>query len=359
MLQNKLITMDAGTLLTTPLPQTRFIVSELIPQGLHILAGAPKIGKSWLALQICLLVASDEPLWNFSVTSGTVLYLCLEDSFTRIQTRLFDITDEVPENLHFATMSEVISEGLENKIENFLNVHPGTVLIVIDTLQRIRKVSSGANPYASDYRDIGILKQLADKHRIAILLIHHLRKMNDDDPMNMIFGTTGISGATDSNFVLKKDRRSGNSATLYCVGQDIEYRELQMEFDKTSHIWNLVSDSITNEPLPRDEIIIRLSAVMESILSFSGTATELASELEKVFGGSVIRPNILIKKMIHNQAELAERGITFEMKRTHDRKEISLWYECVDCVGNDGKTDTVSVSNLSTQPSQLTQADEM
>jgi hypothetical protein len=358
MSHNKLITMDAGTLLTTPLPPIRFIASELIPQGLHILAGAPKIGKSWLALQICLRVASGESLWNFPVSSGTVLYLCLEDSFTRIQTRLFDITDEAPENLHFATMSEVVGEGLENQIEDFLKSHPDTLLIVIDTLQRIRKVSADANPYASDYRDIGILKQLADKHRIAILLIHHLRKMNDDDPMNMISGTTGISGATDSNFVLKKGKRSGNAAMLFCVGRDIEYRELQLEFDKATHIWCLVSDSITDEPQPRDEIIIHLSDVMESLFSFSGTATELASEVEKVCG-TIIRPNILIKKMIRNQAELGERGITFEMKRTHDRKEISLRYERVDCVGNDGKTDTASVSNLSTQPSQPTQEDEM
>ena len=354
MSQTKLITIDAGTLLTTPLPPTRFIANELIPQGLHILAGAPKIGKSWLALQICLRVAMGESLWNFTVTSGTVLYLCLEDSFTRIQNRLFDITDDAPENLRFATMSEVIGDGLESQIEDFLKTYPDTVLIVIDTLQRIRKVSADANPYASDYRDIGILKQLADKHRIAILLIHHLRKMNDDDPMNMISGTTGISGATDSNFVLKKDKRSGNDATLYCVGRDIEYRELQLEFDKTTHIWSLLSDSVTDEPQPSDEIILHLSDVMESLLTFTGTARELASEIEKMCG-AVVRPNILIKKMIRNQVALAERGITFEMKRTHDRKEISLRYERVDCVGNDGKTDTESVPNLSTQPTQPSQ----
>lgn len=127
MSQNKLITMDAGTLLTTPLPPTRFIASELLPQGLHILAGAPKIGKSWLALQICLRIASGKSLWSFPVMSGTVLYLCLEDSFTLIQTQLFNITDEAQENLHFATMSKVIGEGLENKIEDFLNTHTDTV----------------------------------------------------------------------------------------------------------------------------------------------------------------------------------------------------------------------------------------
>jgi len=147
MTQAKLITMDAGTLLATPLPPTRFIIGGILPQGLHILAGAPKIGKSWLALTICLRVASGEALWDFQVSRGTVLYLCLEDSFTRIQNRLFDIADDAPENLHFATMSEVIGKGLENQIENFLKAHPDTVLIVIDTLRRIRKVTAGINQY--------------------------------------------------------------------------------------------------------------------------------------------------------------------------------------------------------------------
>ena len=130
-------------------------------------------------------------------------------------------------------MSEKLHSGLEQQIERFLAAHPDTVLIVIDTLQRIRGGVNDANPYASDYRDLGILKELADKHRIAILLIHHLRKMNDDDPMNMISGTTGISGATDTSFVLRKSKRSSNSATLYCMGRDIEYRELSLEFDFT------------------------------------------------------------------------------------------------------------------------------
>lgn len=91
---------------------------------------------------------------------------------------------------------------------------------------------------------MGILKELADKHRIAILLIHHLRKMNDNDPMNTISGTTGISGATDTNFVLRKGKRSSNSATLYRTGRDIEYRELLLEFDSTEHVWKLREDNV-------------------------------------------------------------------------------------------------------------------
>ena len=214
---NRLQTIDADTLQSTAYEPVSFVVDDLLPQGLHLLAGAPKIGKSWLALWLCLCAAQGKPLWTFATRPCEVLYLCLEDSFQRIQSRLFDLTEDAPPTLHFAVMSQQLHNGLVEQIEQFLKEHPQTRLIVIDTLQRIRTVGNDANPYASDYRDIGVLKALADKHRIAILLVHHLRKMNDDDPMNMISGTTGLSGATDSNFVLRKSKRRENTATLYCI----------------------------------------------------------------------------------------------------------------------------------------------
>ena len=168
-----LSTIDADTLLSTTLPPTRFIIDRLLPQGLHILAGAPKVGKSWLALWLCLQVAQGTSVWDFPTHRGTVLYLCLEDSLTRIQSRLFQITDDAPEALHFATIAAGIGEGLEEQLTNFLTQHPDTSLVVIDTLQRIRTGSDSGNPYANDYRDISVLKALADKHHIAILLIEH------------------------------------------------------------------------------------------------------------------------------------------------------------------------------------------
>lgn len=186
-MKNKLETMDAETLMTTPMQPLKFIVQGLIPQGLHVLAGSPKIGKSWLSLWICLQVAKGEKVWEFETTKSDVLYLCLEDSFARIQSRLFEITDEAPSTLHFAIMSETIGNGLENQIENFISEHPNTGLIVIDTLQKIRKtVSANVNPYAADYDDINVLKHIADKYKMAIVLVHHLRKTGDSDPLNMI-----------------------------------------------------------------------------------------------------------------------------------------------------------------------------
>ena len=200
------------------------------------------------------------------------------------------------------------------------------MLIVIDTLQRIRGGVNDANPYASDYRDLGILKELADKHRIAILLIHHLRKMSDDDPMNMISGTTGISGATDTNFVLRKSKRSSSSATLYCTSREQPAR-------------------------PQDELVFFLSEFLEQRKCFTGTATELAEELDR-FAGEQYKPNVLMKKLLRCQQELLDLGITLSTRRTHDRRELTLR---VSCVSNDGKNDTGPVSDLLSQPSQLSQ----
>ena len=130
----KLETIDADTLLGIPYEPPSFVVEGLLPQGLHMLAGAPKIGKSWLALWLCLRVAQGQPLWNFPTHPCEVLYLCLEDSFQRIQSRLFDLIEDAPPALHFAVMAEQLRSGLVEQMEQFLREHPATGLVVIDTL---------------------------------------------------------------------------------------------------------------------------------------------------------------------------------------------------------------------------------
>ena len=230
-MKKELQTVNGEYLMSQPLEELNFIVAGLIPQGLHILAGSVKVGKSWLVLWMCLQIAKGETVWNYETKQGTTLYLCLEDSLGRIQNRLFDITDDAPNNIHFATLAESIDNGLTEQIENFLILHTDTNLIVIDTLQKVRGVQKDSNQYANDYREIGSLKSLADKHSIAIILVHHMRKMEDDDPMNMISGTTGITGVVDSSFALVVDKQNPKKAVLHCKGRDIDYRKLEIEFE--------------------------------------------------------------------------------------------------------------------------------
>lgn len=337
----KLETMDAETLMTTPMQPLKFIVQGLIPQGLHVLAGSPKIGKSWLSLWICLQVSKGEKVWEFETTKSEVLYLCLEDSFARIQSRLFEITDEAPPTLHFSIMSDAIGSGLEHQIENFISEHPDTGLIVIDTLQKIRKtVSANVNPYAADYDDINALKQIADKYKIAIVLVHHLRKTSDSDPLNMISGTSGIAGGADTNFVLQKDKRTENTATLICTGRDIEGRELFLEFNRYAFVWELVSPIIFDALIIPGEIIL-LCDFVKSIGSFTGTATELAAVLKLE-----LQPAVLKKRIIKHMEHLNKNGICYSENRTFERREFSLCYD-----GNDDMTVETTLQNLPSLPS--------
>ena len=280
---NKLHTITAEDLQNRTYDPTSFLVDELIPEGLHILAGAPKIGKSWLALWLCLCVSQGQPLWNFTTVQGEVLYLSLEDSFRRIQTRLFDLTEDALPTLHFAIMADTLKHGLEQQIEQFLTEHPTTKLVVIDTLQRVRAAGGDGNLYANDYQDIGLLKQLADKWHIAILLIHHLRKLHDDDPMNMISGSTGLSGAADSAFVLQKHSRLANVASLHCTGRDIPDRTLKLEFGEEDHVWKLLEDSKTCSSASKIstlQLTKLLSELLRADPAYTGTPSALSAKID-------------------------------------------------------------------------------
>lgn len=134
---NKLNTIDGETLMSHPLQPLNFVVDTLISQSLHILAGSPKVGKSWLALWLAVTVAKGEPVWGMQVKWGTTLYLCLEDFQLRIQNRLFDVTEDAPASVHFCTESRILGDGLTEQLEQFLSEHPDTSLVIIDTLQMI------------------------------------------------------------------------------------------------------------------------------------------------------------------------------------------------------------------------------
>ena len=322
----KLETMTAEQLHSAPYAPVPFLVDELIPEGLHILAGAPKIGKSWLALWLCLCVSQGQPLWNFAVTQGEVLYLSLEDSYRRIQSRLFDLTEDAPSTLHFAIMADTLKHGLEQQIEQFLMEHPTTKLVVIDTLQRVRGTGSDSNLYANDYQDIGLLKKLADNQHIAILLIHHLRKLHDDDPMNMISGSTGLSGAADSTFVLQKHSRLANIASLHCTGRDIPDRTLKLEFGEEDHIWKLLEDSKTCSSASKIsalQLVHLFSALLSADPAYTGTPSALSAKIDSD-GRLGITPKKVTRLVLESVETLRENGILVKIYRSNGKRLISL-----------------------------------
>ena len=233
------------TISMTELYQTAYqsrppIIDGLLYAGTYILAGVPKIGKSFLVAQIAYHVSTGKALWDYEVQPGTVLYLALEDDFQRIQSRMFmmyGVNDT--DRLHFTTAAGKIGNGLDEQLENFVRKHPDTRLIIIDTMQKIREVGGEAYSYASDYEIIGKLKEFADKHCICILTVHHTRKQPAGDSFEMISGTTGLLGCADGSLLMQKKKRTALEATIDVVGRDQQDQILYLEKDADTQIWNL------------------------------------------------------------------------------------------------------------------------
>lgn len=347
----KIEIIDAETLSSTPIPKGRHVVEGLLPQGISLLCGPAKIGKSWMVLRLALQVAQGLPLWDMKTEKGDVLYLCLEDTYARMQDRLFQLSKEPPDNLRFAFFSHQIGVGLEQDIRDSLKTYPDTKLIIIDTLQKVRNSAGPVNAgmYARDYDDISALKAVADRHGIAILLVHHPRKMDDkSDPFNNISGTNGIAGAMDTNLMLRRDDRASNMASLIATGRDIEYQELRLRFD--SGKWEL-EERKTAEQKRLERIptfLFELVNFIQERGSWQGTATELMAALAE----KEVSANAATKYIAHFYDEvLRPAHVIYRTKRTASERLILLTSDD-SCDGHDGERSIETAPSQPSLPSQ-------
>ena len=236
---NRIQLIDAETLYYKPLAHPRMLIDGILADGLAVMAGDSKIGKSWMVLWLCLQISKGEPVWGIPTRKTDVVYLALEDREWRIQQRMQELIEAPPENLHFGFSCGQLGSELESQIEAVLQDYPSTGLIFIDTLQMIRdNVSGKVNAYAQDYRDLSSLKKIADNHGICIFLVHHTRKSkNPEDSFDNINGSTGILGAADFTIVLDKQSRMDDEAGFLLTGRDIEQCERVIRFDKARCRW--------------------------------------------------------------------------------------------------------------------------
>lgn len=306
-------------IMNTPMKPIEYCVDGLISQGLFVLAGAPKVGKSWLALDMCLSIAKGEKVLGKETLCGHAVYLGLEDSLIRLQNRLYELTDEPSDNLHFAIMAESMSNGLPEQIEYCRKRFDDLKIVVIDTLQKVRNESESG--YSSDYKELSVLKSLADKLGVAIVLVHHTRKCSDSDPFNMISGSTGLSGCVDGSMVLIESKRGSRTAKLHCVGRDIENQEINVVFESSR--WK-VSDEIKNiEP---DYFSFAVHDFMVTQKTFKGSATQLAEKLSALLYKEVFS-NRVKKDLIQHAYDLQDYGVAFESKRSNGQRIIILNYD--------------------------------
>jgi hypothetical protein len=235
-------TIAADALVNLELPEPRLVVPQILPEGLGILAGKPKLGKSWAALNIALAVADGGiALSCWEVAQGDVLYLALEDNQRRLKDRLCKLlksTDtQAPPRLTFATEWPRQDQGGWLALKEWLIGHPEARLLIIDTWAKYRPAKQrGKDDYEQDYQHAGDLKALADHHGVAILILHHCRKLEASDPIDSVSGTLGLTGAADAVMVLKRERGQ-HDAALFVSGRDIEEQELALKFDPAYCLW--------------------------------------------------------------------------------------------------------------------------
>ena len=335
MKKKEMITYSGTELMQMDLPPVRFIVKDFLSQGLNILAGQAKTGKSWMLLDMCIRIAKGEKFFGYDTERGTVLYLCLEDSLSRIRDRVMKLTDEAPENLHFAVMADNLSGELTKQIASFIDKHPDTSLVVIDTLQKIRRAKG--DMYAGDYKVVSILKRLADKRDISIVCVHHTRKKADKDPFNTVSGSTGITGAADNIYVLKKNDSASEFAKLYMRGRDVTERVLTLQFEECRWIC-LGEGSIKEDSFMNDGAMLSLISFLKHEEIFEGTASELCMRL-----GLNIGANNLSAKLRKYEESLSDAGIEFNKEKKNHTRIITLIYSGNNCGDDETMKSTHSI----------------
>ena len=311
-------------LMDADLPPRRSLIEGLLGTGAYLLAGAPKIGKSFLVAQIAYQVSTGQDLWDYKVHGGTVLYLALEDDTKRLQermARMFGVGDT--DRLHFATEAGMIGQNLEKQLENFMREHPDTVLIIIDTLQKIREAAGDSYSYASDYDVIGRLKQFADSYNICVLIVHHTRKQPAGDSFDMISGTNGLMGAADGAILMKKEKRTDSTATLEFSSRDYPDQKLYLEKNQDCLIWELDHAEAELWKSPTDPILEKVSEIVNLNTPYwEGSSTELADLLHVD-----LAPNHLSKHLNVNSGRLrSEYSVCYSRVKKHSTRVIQLTY---------------------------------
>lgn len=261
----------------------RWCIPGIIPEGVTLLVGAPKMGKSWIALQMCIAVATGTTaLGKVQAEQGEVLYLALEDNERRLQNRLqtlgadnLDTLENLTLDIHWRPMDD----GGYEDLDQWLHDYPDTTLVVVDTLKKIKPSSKGGrNAYDVDYESVQPLMELAKSHGTAIVAVHHTNKQNnDDDWYQEVSGSTGLTGGVD-NVVLLRGERNKNKATLHVDGRDIEEPGDYALVRTHKGVWSLSDeDAATLNISPERRAVIRV--VEEANRSLS--PAEVADVLDK------------------------------------------------------------------------------
>ena len=284
-------------------PPIKFVVPGYIVEGLTLLAGKPKCGKSWLLLHTAIAVArGGYTLGDIHCNEGGVLYCALEDNPRRLKRRMKKLIggDQWPARLRFECMMPRLNAGGVGFIRKWIESQPEPRLVVIDTLAKVRDPKGAQeSSYEADYAAVSELKALADEKGVAIVLVHHVRKMAADEPLDTVSGTTGLTGAVDSVLLLTKD---GNGTTLHGRGRDIDEIKDAAVFDRETCLWRIAGKAED----------VRRSDERTTILAVLKEATEPLSprEIADLSGHAYDSVRMMLTRMVKSgEIDRAGRGL--------------------------------------------------
>lgn len=268
------------------LPPVQWAVPGLLPAGLSFLVAAPKMGKSWMALDLCLAVAAGGEWLGRKVNQGPTLYLDLEDSANRAQARMRTLLDgftAAPETCTFRLLAPILGPDLFKILDEWIAANPGAKVVCIDTFQKI-KPATGKNEtsYSADYRICAPLQSWAQQHNICVLLVHHTKKgTGSADIFEGINGSQGLMGSADAVLMLTKgDGRFAEEATLSVTGRDVDMEQYAARFNKASCRWELLG-TVEEQALQSFESNPAVLTIKELTAGgeWKGTVQELAEEV--------------------------------------------------------------------------------
>lgn len=237
--------MTIREIMATKYPPIKWAVEGIIPEGLTIIAGRPKFGKSWLMIGLCYAVSMGLPAWEYGRTrKGSAYYLALEDSNRRIQDRILSMEgyfEHFTDEFHVFNDFPRIGNGFVRELERIIQTDKKIGVVIVDTLQKVRPKSQGGkrNLYQAEYEDYERLQRLAIGNGIPIIAIHHTRKGGhgkETNPMDEMSGSTGIQGVADTLIVCTRD---GDKGVMHVTGREVNEESYPMEFNRRNMTWKV------------------------------------------------------------------------------------------------------------------------
>ena len=360
---------SARDLCSKQFPDLKFLVPSIIPEGLTIAVGRPKIGKSWFMYLLGIAVANGvEALgvdYNRAMPlKGNVLYLALEDSQRRLQRRMTKLIGALPENwpeeLELQTKWRRFDQGgLEDIRSWYTSVkHEGgnPTLIMIDTLAKVRAPGSPkASPYQNDHDALAALHKLADELGVFVIISHHDRKMDADDVYDTVSGTLGLTGAVDTILILTKKR---GVCALHVRGRDLEEdRSLEMRFSRENCRWSVAGTLADREAAQQAaRAFTERAAILSTLAGADADGLSVPEIMAATSNTNRNAVDILLFKMRGaGEVVRVKRGVyahpeKIGKKERKDRKKERSDRQATETIGeNDNLSDLSNLSVLSDQ----------